>query len=78
MKKWMWCFGMVVLAAGLLSIPAPSSVDGPADVPAPERDSCLPLDLDGSLTHADPLNPDSASGTLDAGALSCSGKPRNC
>lgn len=66
---------MVVLAAGLLLFPAPSSIEEPVEDGGP----CLPVELGGSVTRADgPLNPDDVTGTLDSGALSCSGRPRNC
>lgn len=67
--------GLGLLVVGLLLAPGPSGVDTPAGGDSP----CRSLKLDGSVTHADdPLNPDDATGTLDSGALSCSGKPRNC
>ena len=66
---------MSVLAAGLLLFPAPSSVEGPVE----DGGSCLPVKLGGSVSRADgTLNPDDVTGTLDSGALSCSGRPRNC
>lgn len=67
--------GMSVLAAGLLVLPAPSRVQTPAE----GGGRCPALNFRGSVTHADgPFNPDGSYGTLDSGALSCSGKPRNC
>lgn len=66
---------MGVLAAALLLAPAPSSMEEPVE----GGGSCLPVELGGSVTRADgPLNPDDVTGTFDSGALSCSGRPRNC
>ena len=75
MRNRMKIVGMGLLAVGLLVSPAPSGVESPADGDGP----CSSLKLEGSVTHADdPLNPDTYTGTLDSGALSCSGMPRNC
>jgi|GEM_PF-2634919 hypothetical protein len=75
MRNWMKIVGLGLLAVGLLLLPAPSGVQTPANGEGP----CRTLKLEGSLTHADdPLNPDVFTGTLDSGALSCSGMPRNC
>jgi len=75
MRKRMRVLGMIVLAAGLFLVPAPSMIDLPAESGGP----CRSLGLGGSVTQAgDPLNPDVYTGTLDMGALSCSGMPRNC
>jgi len=75
MRQWTKFFGIGVLAAGMLVLPAPSVVD----VPVEDGGPCLSVELGGSVSRADgPLNPDDVTGTLDSGALSCSGRPRNC
>lgn len=68
------CLIVGVLAAGLMLLPAPSLSDAPVDLGG----SCLSLSLEGSVVDADPLNPGDIVGTLDAGALSCTGHPKNC
>ena len=76
MRKWMRVFGLGVLATGLFLMPAPSGFE-PSVEGSHQGRSCRSLGLDGSVSHAE-LNPDQVTGTLDLGAISCSGKPRNC
>lgn len=76
MRKGSRVFGMVVIAVGLFLLPAPFGAEQAVD-DDPERRVCRSLDFGGSVSHAE-LNPDQVTGTLDLGAISCSGKPRNC
>lgn len=62
------------LAVGLMLVPAPNMSETPVETGG----SCLSVGLEGSVADADPLNPDDITGTLDAGALSCTGNPRSC
>jgi len=67
---------MVVIAVGLFLLPAPSGIEPAVDDGAARR-VCGSLEFGGSVSHAE-LNPDQITGTLDLGAISCTGKPRNC
>lgn len=76
MRKGSRVFGILVIAVGLFLLPAPSGIE-PSTDDGPQRHVCGSLGFGGSVSHAE-LNPDQITGTLDLGAISCTGKPRNC